>query len=301
MLLQQGQLSEGFKGLDCGRWEQNFGAPPIPTNAPIWHEDMEHVSHIMLRGEGGLGDEIINVRFAKNLKERSGAKIIASCSRSLMSVFSRVEGVDAVIERDREVASYFDAWVPAMSAPSVLKLEYNDLSGKPYLTSVGKVNMPGNIKVGIRWAGNPTFEHQQHRKFNGIDLINALKPFTKDVSFYSFQRDIELLDLPEGFTDLQNFLNTWENTLTFLNDMDLIITSCTSVAHAAAALGKPTWVIVPILSYYIWAMPGKGSLWYDSVQLYRQKKYGEWNFDELTRDLHMFVDTLKRGKQEKER
>jgi hypothetical protein len=61
-----------------------------------------------------------------------------------------------------------------------------------------------------------------------------------------------------------------------MDAMDLVITSCTSIAHAAAALGKPTWVIVPILPYYIWALPGNKSPWYDSVTLFRQEVYKEW-------------------------
>jgi hypothetical protein len=52
--------------------------------------------------------------------------------------------------------------------------------------------------------------------------------------------------------------------------MDLMITSCTSVAHLSAALGIPTWVMVPVMPYYTWAMPGNTSPWYDSVRLFRK-------------------------------
>jgi hypothetical protein len=58
--------------------------------------------------------------------------------------------------------------------------------------------------------------------------------------------------------------------------MDLVITSCTSVAHMSAALGVETWVVVPILPYYMWSVPGEKSAWYDSVTLFRQEKYGDW-------------------------
>ncbi len=72
-------------------------------------------------------------------------------------------------------------------------------------------------------------------------------------------------------------LVSWEDTLAAIEQLDLVITSCTSVAHASAALGKETWVIVPILPYYLWALPGKRSPWYKSVRLFRQKKFGDWS------------------------
>jgi hypothetical protein len=56
-----------------------------------------------------------------------------------------------------------------------------------------------------------------------------------------------------------------------------VITSCTSIAHLSAALGQETWVIVPILPYYAWAAPGESSVWYESVKLFRQTQYGNWD------------------------
>jgi ADP-heptose:LPS heptosyltransferase len=72
-----------------------------------------------------------------------------------------------------------------------------------------------------------------------------------------------------------------------MSNMDLIITSCTSVAHVAGALGIPTWVIVPLLPYYTWADMKKESYWYESVSLYRQKVWKDWSdpFVEVDCDL----------------
>jgi hypothetical protein len=36
-------------------------------------------------------------------------------------------------------------------------------------------------------------------------------------------------------------------------------------------------VIVPVLPYYAWAVPSEKSVWYDSVRLFRQKEYGNWD------------------------
>jgi len=284
-VLSHGDLQKGFELLDRGRWEGVFGSPPLMTNKPIYNfgDDLKD-KHLIIRGEGGLGDEIINVRFAKDFAEK-GAKVIVGASQSLMSPFTRVEGVTCVTRRKFENNTYHDYWIPAMSAPRLSGTTYETLSGKPYLMAKNKIELPGNFKIGIRWSGNPEFEHEQHRKFPPKKLIDIHK--IKGTSVYSFQKDDDLQDLPDGVVDLNNLLLEWEDTLNFLAGMDLVITSCTSIAHASGALGIETWVIVPILPYYIWALPGNKSPWYDSVTLYRQTKYGYWDdvFEKIKRDL----------------
>jgi hypothetical protein len=133
------------------------------------------------------------------------------------------------------------------------------------------------IKVGIRWAGNPKFEHQQFRLFPH-QFLTTLNRY-KELQIYSFQRDNHVVDLPADIEDLQHLLISWEDTLGALDQMDLIITSCTSVAHAAAAIGKPTWVVTPILPYHTWAWGAPESTvspYYTSTKIYRQQKPREW-------------------------
>jgi len=292
MLLRNNQLKKGFDCLNRGRWENVFGSPPLETKKPIWginHKISHKSKYILFRGEGGLGDEIINIRFVKDIKEKTNAKVIVSCDKSLMDVFSRVKGVDAIVERGKEQFVYHDSWIPAMSAISCLDYEYSDLSGKSYLSSISNIGFPDKkLKIGIRWSGNPQFEHEQFRRFDPHSLLNMSNEFP-EFSFYSFQKDDNLIDLKnyQNVVDLNNLMIDWDTTLSYLNEMDLVITSCTSIAHASAALGKPTWVITPILSYYIWALDGKKSPWYNSVNLYRQNKFQDWSnvFIEIKNDL----------------
>jgi hypothetical protein len=60
--------------------------------------------------------------------------------------------------------------------------------------------------------------------------------------------------------------------------MDVIVSSCTSLIHAAGAIGKESFVIVPILNYYTWAKPEPKTKWYgDNLTVLRQKEYDNWN------------------------
>lgn len=59
--------------------------------------------------------------------------------------------------------------------------------------------------------------------------------------------------------------------------MDVVISVDTSVAHLAAALGKPTWVLLPFSPDWRWLLDQEDSPWYPSAKLYRQEKMGDWS------------------------
>lgn len=277
--LRNGDLQKGFELIDRGRLVEVFGSSAISGKQWDGKKELKGKT-VLLRGEGGFGDEIINVRFAKPLAER-GATVVISCHPALGSLFSRVEGVESVITHAEIENTTYDYWVPAMSAARWLGLSYETLPREkylsvdpPYAKKWESIVTSQKYKVGIRWSGNPKFEHEQHRKFPPEFLIDMHN--IPGVQLYSLQRDNDIRDLPENIIDLQYQLETFEDTIAAMQELDLVITSCTVTAHLSAALGKETWVIVPILPYYIWALPGEKSPWYESVRLFRQEKFGEW-------------------------
>ena len=66
------------------------------------------------------------------------------------------------------------------------------------------------------------------------------------------------------------------STANEINKCDFIITSCTSIAHLSAAMGKKTFIMVPLLPYFIWAQPGETSVYYKNVRLFRQITPKSW-------------------------
>lgn len=269
--MRHGRLASGLQMMDAGRFLNCFGLPRIP--GPIWHGESLEDKTLLFRCEGGYGDQILNFRFAQDFKKK-GARVLISCAPTLKPLFSR----HGYICADNESVSglHYDFWVPAMSAAHILGYDQDTLSGDPYLNAkpCNLYAKPNTLRVGLRWAGSPEFEHQQHRVFDPEPLFNLHN--LPGVSLYSLQRDENLVDgLP--FADLRDQLKTWEDTASIIAGLDLVITSCTSIAHLAAALGVETWVIVPILPYYVWSVPGEKSVWYNSVRIFRQTKYGDWS------------------------
>ena len=273
--LRQGQIQKGYSLMDRGRIAGVFGNkhPDVPT--PQW--DGKTKGTILLYLEGGLGDQIHQVRYAKLIADR-GCKVIVSCSGPLASLFVGVEGVSSVIQHEAVFGIYHDSWVAGMSAAVPLGLELADLSGAPYISK--PVTIKGRKKrIGLRWQGNSKFEHEHHKRFPYELMFDAVKD--SDYEFISLQRDEGAEATPPWVKQVP--LNTWEDTRAAAASCDLVISSCTSVSHIAAAMGVETWVVTPIMPYFLYALDGDKTPYYDSMRLFRQEVFGDWSapFDQI--------------------
>ena len=88
---------------------------------------------------------------------------------------------------------------------------------------------------------------------------------------------------PDAFVD----------TAAVMEDLDLVITSDTAIAHLAGALGRPTWVALKHVPDWRWLLDRRDSPWYPHHRLYRQRRRGDWAgvFTDLHADL---LDLLAR-------
>ena len=267
-LLRQGKLGEGFKLLDRGRREGVFGNSAPNTSQPIW--DGKTKGTVLLYLEGGLGDQIHQARYATDISGQ-GCKVVMACSDVLVTLLKQVPGSVAVVTHGAMLGVYHDFWVPGMSAISALGYEYEDISGWPYIprpfTEKNK-----RKRIGLRWSGNPRFEHEQHRVFPPELMFDAVKD--ADADFVCLQRDMDMEVRPDwvALAPVDNWLETQKT----IANCDLIITSCTSVSHLAAAMGVETWVIQPIMPYYLYAQPGDATVFYDHMRLFRQEVFSDW-------------------------
>jgi hypothetical protein len=268
-VLMDGNLQEGMRLLTRGRFENVFGDRKPNTPRDIWSGTEKGT--VVLRLEGGLGDQIHQVRFAQDIVGR-GCKAIVSCHPSLINLFSQLPHVSAVITQEAIGSVYHDFWVPAMTAPLSLGIEYKDVLGGAYIQKPESLDKK-KFRIGLRWQGNHLFEHDHNKYFDPKLLFGAVAG--RDVEFVSLQRDEGAQHRPEWI--VESNLNSWEDTQVAVASCDLVISSCTSVAHLSGAMGIPTWVVTPLLPYYVWATPGEKCPWYDSIRLFRQTKFEDWS------------------------
>jgi len=267
--IRNGKLWEGHNLLDRGRFEGVFGnaKPTHLLNIPIW-EGNPHAK-VLYYLEGGLGDQIHGLKYVSRLKKYINNLSIC-CLPELKTLLIK-NGYTNVYTQTESMYESFDNWIPAMSVISLFGLEYKDLDGEPYFAKKSIKNE--KFTIGLRWSGNPKFEHQQHRKFPLDLFFNSV--YNENFDYINLQRDDDSELCPDWVKKVK--LDDWTDTQEAINQCDLIISSCTSVAHLSAAMGVPTWIIVPILPYYLWALPGDTTPHYNGVTLFRQEIYGDWN------------------------
>ena len=298
--IRQGNFKKGIDLLHLGREINIWGSDARKYNKPRWDGTTHAGKTILIVGEGGIGDEVINARFSKIIQDR-GMQAVMSTVHKNTQMLSSVTALDRVFDNDQIDNELWDYWIPCMDLPYTLKIDSTDIPNTPYLsvdsTFIEKwkqrTQTDKKLKVGIRWMGNPRYELELARTIpqHLFESLNEL-----DIQLYSFQKNDGIKDLtvPNGAINIADDLASWTDTIGAMMNMDLIITSCTSIAHVAAALGKPTWVVTPLLPYYTWADMKKESYWYDSVRMYRQRVWKEWDepFKEVKNDLIKLLETL---------
>lgn len=269
--LRNGNFKEGLRkvlldGRKLNTWHKfNF---PIPQ---LWEGENQPGKTIILCAEGGIGDEIISVRFMKHFKERGMNPIWYTSREDIADIFNR-NGFKTLTKVNYLEPEWL--WTYSMPTPSYLELEENQLWYGPYIKPLrSKKLLPGKKKIGIKTMGNPKYDQDLHRTIPLNDLINCIP---EDYTIYSFHID-EDFNHPR-INSLKDKIKTWDDTFDYIDQMDVIVSSCTSLIHAAGAMGKQSVVIVPILTYYTWAKPDYHTKWYgDNLTILRQKEYDNWN------------------------
>jgi hypothetical protein len=100
------------------------------------------------------------------------------------------------------------------------------------------------------------------------------------VDFFSLQKSKEnkRAESPPGLglIDFTNSLYDFAETAALIEQLDLVISADTAVAHLAGAMGKRVWTMIPHPPDFRWGLRGEKTGWYPTMRLFRQESYGEW-------------------------
>jgi tetratricopeptide (TPR) repeat protein len=273
--LREGSLTKGLTAF-LGKYKGK-GIFPDTLRMKPWDGIIRPGSKIYIDGEGGIGDEIINIRFLKHLKNLGMHPILYSNGkyRKDTDALFRRHGYEIV--NDTYSIDPRCSWAPLMSLPAYLNLTEDDLWTGTYLTPLrnpkNKINS-SKFKIGIKCSGNPYFAQDEYRKIPLDTMLSYLPTDRADIYYIDKETG------HPGTIDLGDRITSWEDTLDFIDQMDCIVSSCTSLVHAAGATGKTTFVAVPIAEYYIWTTSRRdtSSPWYgNNFHVMKQKKVRDWH------------------------
>lgn len=290
MYLAKGDYKNGFDEYEW-RFRKEEMISHMIKNKDIFSKPMftgkEEIKGktILLHSEQGFGDSIQFIRFLKPFKDKFPCKIAVKCRDELKELFKCLEEIDVLSNRS-EVTPDFDYHLPIMSMPKLLEIKtLKDLpKTNPYLFASKHRDFEikskkGELNVGICWSASVTGESYEGKVFS----LEYFKPLIENekINVYSLQvgsqnEEIKKLGLEGKVIDLTHKLIDFSITASLIKELDLVISSDTSVAHLAGALDTPVWIPLQKIPDWRWQNKGEKSAWYPSAKLFRQKTARHW-------------------------
>jgi len=284
--LSRGEYREGWPLYEA-RWRvRSLGLTRHYEDRPIWRggESVEGKT-MLLHAEQGYGDTLQFCRYAPLLAAR-GARVILGVPSALRSLMRTLEGVADVVAQAEQLQ--FDHHCPLLSVPLAFGTECATIPApKCYLAPDPVVQArwaarlgprAGRPRIGLAWSGSATHTNDLNRSMP----LGSLLPLTGfSAQFVSLQKDIRAgdTDLLAGESQMLRLgedLTDFADAAGLVACLDLVISVDTSIAHLAGALGKPVWILLPLVADWRWLQGRQDSPWYRSARLFRQASRGNW-------------------------
>jgi tetratricopeptide (TPR) repeat protein/SAM-dependent methyltransferase len=285
--LQKGDYRGGWPEYGW-RWQAD-GHAPRDYPQPLWKGGPLSGKTLLLYTEQGLGDAIQFARFIPYLAAPD-VRIVLEVHPQLIGLMGTLRGVAEIIPAWGTVP-HFDTYLPIMDIPGVLGLtpdtiphEVPYLSAQPERVAKWRERIGAHgFKVGIAWEGFAGTPRKKLRSaalscfapladIEGVRLISLQKQAPgKPADPFIDQLGVETLG-----PDFDSGADAFVDTAALMESLDLIVTIDTSVGHLAGALARPVWIALTKVPDWRWKMEGRDSIWYPTVQLFRQAVDGEW-------------------------
>lgn len=291
VLLTLGHLREAWPDYEYRRQANVQGVIYRPTT-PQWRGEPIAGQRILLLCEQGLGDSLQFIRYARLLKQR-GAWVAVRIQPPLKSLFQELPEIDLVID-EQEAVPETDWHCHLLSLPLAFNSGLDDLPAEvPYLHAPHPASQRWQQRfadlprprVGLVWAGGKR-QHMADAVLldarRSLHLKQLLLLATvPGLTFVSLQKDEAAAQVAElaGQWTIHNFsseLGDFAETAALVEQLDLVISVDTAVAHLAGALGKPVWLLNRWDTDWRWLLGRTDSPWYPTLHQFRQPRPGDW-------------------------
>jgi hypothetical protein len=221
------------------------------------------------------------------LKQQYQCRVLAHCPARLRALLNSCAGIDLWVDDVLNLPP-FDCYAPLMHVPDVLRhsefpANVPYLKSNPRLVEQWKQILAqyAGLKIGITWQGSPIHEGQERRNVPLAQIAKLGR--LEGVQLFSLQKGPpanEILSFPEIInlaTDLDETTGAFVETAAVLENLDLLVTSDTSIAHLAGALALPVWAALCKVPDWRWGLTSESTPWYPTMRLFRQPTAGDWS------------------------
>ena len=291
LLLMRGDFAAGWKAYES-RWQKG---QDWRFSYPLWQG--EKGGTVLVWGEQGVGDEVLCAGMMPDMMENNA--VVMEVDKRLTALFARSFVGAQVIGRQSppdpatrkpDIAWHtpfagLGRWLRPTAASFPKRTSYlrADEGRRQTYRAILEEGGPRAI-VGITWgSSNATIGRRKSINLGqwmpiletpGIKFVDLQYGDTASArTALEAETGVPLTHLPN--LDLTDDL---DGVAALAGACDLVISVSSATAHIAAALGCPTWVLVPVTegNLWVWMREGDHTPWYPSVKIFRQRESGHW-------------------------
>ncbi len=287
--LYSGEIYEGLKNYEYRKIVNNYDQSLFKNYNEWCGEDLNNKT-ILILCEQGLGDTIQFARYIFYLKNKYNVNIILKIDKKLFHIFKN-KNLD-LRDGSGELPS-FDYFIFLLSLPKII---YS--TNKVFLKNHNYININNNKldkwnqklknlkgkKIGIAWQGDQNFPRDFMRSIN----LEILKPLLKkkQLNFINLQKgfavnQINILKLEKYIIDYSNEIdnrgNAFEDTISIIKNIDIVITTDTALAHLSGTMEIETWLMLHHNPEWRWLLQNNFFTWYPKLKVFRQKTKDDWS------------------------
>jgi hypothetical protein len=233
---------------------------------------------ILIWQEQGFGDVLQLVRYVPLLAR--GGPVFILVRRPLERLIAGVEGVSIVLNETDAIPQY-DVHLPLMSLPHRFHTSVETIPANvPYLhagegeraRAAALVPEDGSLRVGVAWKSGAERPDHAARDCDPHELAPLAE--IEGVTLFNLQHGEPAAGLP--CIDLSHETGDFADAAALVERMDIVVTVDTAMAHLAAGVGRPTWILLNAHADWRWLRDGESSPWYPNARLFRQRSGGQW-------------------------
>jgi len=293
ILLLRGQYNKGWQEYESRFKEprSKISLPATPLQRWVGQKPSPN-DRLLVLEEQGFGDKLQFSRYLTLAAEKFTGGVSMVVCGPLRALFRRSFPEVEILDAMPVDQSAWQWQCPLLSLPLAFGTTMETIPNRiPYLISdpehvshwrkrITSLELPHHTrKIGIVWKPGPVMKNAAQRTLT----LQCIAPLLnqQDCAWFSLQKEPDpdkapwvasgkLIDWAEEFSD-------FEVTAALAENLDMIISVDTSVAHLAGGLGKPTWLFNRHSSEWRWLLDREDSPWYPSMRIFTQNIAGDWD------------------------
>ena len=300
--LALGDYPNGFAQFDW-RWQGDEITLP-KMDFPQWKGEDIHGKTILITPEQGFGDTILMARFLRGLADL-GAKVRLNVKPPLCRVFKDLAGVEKFAITNDDIIGC-DYWSPMMDLPRYLGTTLQNVPTPTALSipddaieraKAATAPFKDDFKIGVLWSGSVSYRANHKRSFSHTqflqltDIVGAqmfsLYRGPLSEAFHANSTSCVIIDAASNDRD-------FADSATLINELDLVITMGSAIAHVAGSLGAKVWKLLHTKAYWLYEPFPDHTPWHPTMRVVRQDKSGDW--DTVLQTLRTDIQELVRQK-----